>query len=587
MAFDGIVIANLVKELNETVINGRISKIAQPENDELLLTIKTSRTETDNVKGGQVRLLLSASPSLPLIYLTDSNKTSPLTAPNFCMLLRKHIANGKIIRIYQPHMERIINFEIEHLNELGDLCRKVLIVELMGKHSNIIFCDENQKIIDSIKHISAQVSSVREVLPGRTYFIPETQEKSSPLSETQESFSEKVYHRPLPVQKAIYTAYTGISPVIASELCFRASLDGDRPAEALSEEEKLHLFHHFSWMMEDVREGNFRPNLIRNGKEPVDFSAVELTQYGDFTRTDCSSISEVLETFYAARNVYTRIRQKSADLRKIVNTLLERGRKKYDLQQKQLKDTEKRDKYKVYGELINTYGYNLEENAKKLKALNYYTNEMISIPLDDQLTPQENARKYFDRYNKLKRTYEALTELLQETQEEILHLESISTSLDIAVSEEDLTQIKEELVQFGYIKKKHAGKKEKIKSRPFHYLSSDGYHMYVGKNNFQNDELTFKFAAGNDWWFHAKGMPGSHVVVKTNGDELPDRTFEEAGQLAAYYSNGRGTDKVEIDYIEKKHVKKPNGSKPGFVVYYTNYSLIASPDISDIQPITD
>ncbi len=270
-----------------------------------------------------------------------------------------------------------------------------------------------------------------------------------------------------------------------------------------------------------------------------------------------------------------------------MNTLSERSRKKYDVQQKQLKDTEKREKYKVYGELINTYGYNLDENAQKLEALNYYTNEMISIPLDNQLTPQENARKYFDRYNKLKRTYEALTELLKETQEEMLHLESISTSLDIAVSEEDLTQIKEELVQFGYIKKKHTGKKEKIKSRPFHYLSSDGYHMYVGKNNFQNEELTFKFALGNDWWFHAKGMPGSHVVVKTNGDELPDRTFEEAGRLAAYYSDGRGTDKVEIDYIEKKHVKKPNGSKPGFVVYYTNYSLVASPDITDIQLVAD
>ncbi|EOT27532.1 hypothetical protein C805_01640 [Eubacterium sp. 14-2] len=586
MAFDGIVIANLVKELNETVRNGRISKIAQPENDELLLTIKTSRTEAA-AKSGQVRLLLSASPSLPLIYLTQANKTSPLTAPNFCMLLRKHIANGKITGIHQPNMERIINFEIEHLNELGDLCHKVLIVELMGKHSNIIFCDENKNIIDSIKHISAQVSSVREVLPGRTYFIPETQEKSNPLTETQDSFYKNVYGRPLPVQKAIYTACTGISPVIASELCFRASVDGDRPAQALSEEEKFHLFHHFSWMMEDIREGNFHPNLINNGKEPVDFSAVELKQYGDFTKTDCTSISEVLETFYAARNVYTRIRQKSADLRKIVNTLSERSRKKYDLQQKQLKDTEKREKYKVYGELINTYGYNLDENAQKLEALNYYTNEMISIPLDNQLTPQENARKYFDRYNKLKRTYEALTELLKETQEEMLHLESISTSLDIAVSEEDLTQIKEELVQFGYIKKKHTGKKEKIKSRPFHYLSSDGYHMYVGKNNFQNEELTFKFALGNDWWFHAKGMPGSHVVVKTNGDELPDRTFEEAGRLAAYYSDGRGTDKVEIDYIEKKHVKKPNGSKPGFVVYYTNYSLVASPDITDIQLVAD
>lgn len=579
MAFDGIVIANLVKELNETILNGRISKIAQPEHDELLLTLKG----TD----GQIRLVLSASASLPLVYLTKENKQSPMTAPNFCMLLRKHIANGRITKICQPNMERIINFDIEHLNELGDLCQKRLIVEIMGKHSNIIFCDENLKIIDSIKHISAQVSSVREVLPGRTYYIPKTQEKCNPLETSQQEFFDEIFSRPQTLQKSIYTSYTGISPVIASELCFRADLEGDRPSCAINEEEKLHLYHHFSWMMEDIREGRFAPNIIKNGKEPIEFAAVALTMYADLTVHEYPCISNVLETYYADKNTYTRIRQKSVDLRKVVSTVLERNRKKYDLQLKQLKDTEKREKYRVYGELINTYGYGLEEGAKKLTAQNFYTNEPVTIPLDAQLTPQENAKKYFDKYNKLKRTFEALTDLTLETKEEIEHLESISTSLDIAVSEEDLTQIKEELTQYGYIKKKHTGKKEKIKSKPFHYLSSDGFHIYIGKNNFQNDDLTFKFALGNDWWFHAKGIPGSHVIVKTNGEELPDRTFEEAGRLAAYYSKGRENDKVEIDYLEKKNVKKPKGSKPGFVVYYTNYSLVASPDISGLKQLND
>ncbi len=579
MAFDGIVIASLVKELNEQIINGRISKIAQPESDELLLTIKGNN--------GQVRLLLSASASLPLVYLTNENKQSPMTAPNFCMLLRKHIANGRVTRIWQPHMERIINFELEHLNELGDLCRKQLIVEIMGKHSNIIFCDEEGKIIDSIKHISAQVSSVREVLPGRMYFIPKTQDKCNPLDASEEEFLQKVFAKPQNLQKSIYACYNGISPVVASELCHRAGLEGDRPAAALSEEERLHLCHHFLWLMDDIRKGQFHPNIVKNGKEPVEFAAVTLTQYEDMDVISYPSISQVLENFYADKNVYTRIRQKSVDLRKVVGTVLDRSRKKYDLQLKQLGDTKKRDKYKVYGELINTYGYGLAEGAKSLTALNYYTNEEITIPLDGQLTPQENAQKYFDRYNKLKRTYEALTDLIQETHEEITHLESISTSLDIAVSEEDLTQIKEELTQFGYIKKKHTGKKAKMKSKPFHYLSSDGFHIYIGKNNFQNDELTFKTATGNDWWFHAKGMPGSHVIVKTNGEELPDRVFEEAGQLAAYYSRGRGNEKVEVDYLQKKNVKKPNGSKPGFVVYYTNYSLVASPDISGLKQLPE
>lgn len=578
MAFDGIVVANLVHELNESILNSKISKIAQPENDELLFTLKSSK--------GQYRLAMSASASLPFLYLTDKNKPSPLTAPNFCMVLRKHIANGRITKISQPGLERIIRFEIEHLDELGDLCHKLLIVELMGKHSNIIFCKEDETIVDSIKHVSAQVSSVREVLPGRTYFIPDKAHKENPLTATESSFFAAVCEKPEAVNKAIYTSYTGISPAIANEICYRAGIDGDFSTSSLGEEEKLHLYHNFDWLMSDIREAKFTPNIVYKGKEPIDFSALSCQEYSDYEKVDFSSISEVLETYYASRNVYTRIRQKSSDLRKIVSTALERNRKKYVLQQKQLKDTEKRDKYRVYGELINTYGYGLEEGAKELSALNYYTNETVKIPLDETLSPSENAKKYFDRYGKLKRTYEALTTLIQETEDEILHLESISAALDIALSEDDLVQIKEELIEFGYIKKRRGDKKAKIKSKPFHYVSSDGFHIYVGKNNYQNDELTFKFATGNDWWFHAKGIPGSHVVVKTEGEELPDRTFEEAGKLAGYYSKGRDNEKVEIDYLQKKNVKKPNKSTPGFVVYYTNYSLTIHPDITGIELIS-
>lgn len=578
MAFDGLVISNIVYELNQTLINARISKIAQPENDELLFTLKGAN--------GQHRLAVSASASLPFIYLTSQNKQSPLTAPNFCMVLRKHIANGRITRIYQPHMERIIHIEVEHLDEMGDLCTKTLIIELMGKHSNIIFCNSDGIIIDSIKHVSSLMSSLREVLPGREYRIPATQEeKLNPLEVTEAAFMESALTKPTSITKAIYSSFTGISPVIASEICHRASIDGDMPVDSLDADGKKHLFHHFSWLMEDIKQNHYTPNIIFNGKEPVDFSCLELTQFADYTTEKLESVSAVLEQYYASKNAYTRIRQKSVDLRKIVATALERNRKKYQLQERQLQDTKKREKYKVYGELIHTYGYGLEEGAKKLEALNYYTNEMITIPLDSDLTAMENAQKYFDKYNKLKRTFEALTTLIEETKTEINHLESISTSLDIAMTEDDLVQIKEELVEFGYIKRKRSDKKAKVKSKPFHYLSSDGYHIYVGKNNYQNDELTFKFATGNDWWFHAKGMPGSHVLVKSNNEELPDRVFEEAGKLAAFYSNGRDNEKVEVDYLQKKNVKKPNGAAPGFVVYYTNYSLTIHPDISDLTLI--
>ncbi len=578
MAFDGITIANIVTELNQTITGGKINKIAQPENDELIITIKNQRK--------QYRLFLSASASLPLIYLTETNKPSPLTAPNFCMLLRKHIGSGKIIAIEQPGMERIIRFTIEHLNELGDLCTKYLIVEIMGKHSNIIFCNEEDQIIDSIKHVSAHMSSVREVLPGRPYFIPETQSKLNPFVLTEEIFQEKIFPRPVNVAKAIYTSITGISPLMAEEVCYRAGIDGGIPTDGLEDVERVHLAHTFLRMVDDIRDGHFEPNIIYKGKEPVEFACFPLSQYQDYRAVSYPSIFPVLETYYAEKNIVTKMRQKTVDLRKIVQNALERNVKKYQLQQKQLKDTEKKEKYRIWGELLNTYGYEVEPGAKSMEALNYYTNEMIQIPLDETMTPQENAKKYFDKYSKLKRTKEALDTLLQETGDEIKHLESIAASLDIASSEEDLVQIKEEMMEYGYVKRKNTGgKKVKVTSRPYHYISSDGYDIYVGKNNFQNDELSFKFASGNDWWFHAKGQPGSHVIVKSKNEELPDRTFEEAGKLAAYYSKGRQAPKVEIDYTQKKNLRKPTGGKPGFVVYYTNYSLLIEPDITGLQQI--
>ena len=580
MAFDGITIASIVREMKNQIEGGRIYKIAQPEKDELLLTIKNN--------GGQVRMIMSADASLPLLYLTQENKTSPMTAPNFCMLLRKHLQNARIVAVNQPMgLERIVKLQLEHLNELGDLCTKYLVIELMGKHSNIIFYDDQNVIIDSIKHISGMVSSVREVLPGREYFIPNTQDKEDPLTASKEEIHRVLTAVSRPVFKAIYGSFTGISPCIAHEICYRAVVDADKPSGELTEAEMDAVCSIFLQIMKDVKEGSFVPNVVYENSQPVEYAAVRLTSYADDRVVLYDSMSELIEHYYAEKNIVTRIRQRSVDLRRVVQTAMERNVKKYDLQVKQLEDTQKREKYRIYGELLNTYGYGAEEGAKSLEALNYYTNEMITIPLDPTLTAGENAKKYFDKYQKLKRTYDALTTLTQETKEEIEHLASISTALDIAQKEEDLVQIKEELIESGYIRRKGGTKRVKITSKPFHYISSDGFDIYVGKNNYQNEELTFKFATGNDWWFHAKGMPGSHVIVKTNGAEMPDRAYEEAGRLAAYYSQAKGQEKIEIDYTQKKNVKKPNGSKPGFVVYYTNYSLVIDSDISGLQLVKE
>jgi len=584
MAFDGVVIANLVNELRKTLLGGRINKIAQPEKDELILTVKGQAKDP-------YKLLLSAGAGLPLMYLTQSTKPSPLTAPNFCMLLRKHLNNAKIIDIYQPGLERIVNFKLEHLDEMGDLKIKYLIIELMGKHSNIIFCDEDMTIIDSIKRISQFVSSVREVLPGRKYFIPETISKLNPLELDFDSFCEYILQKPLPVAKALYTNLTGISPLLANELCHRASIDSDDSTDSLTKDVLLHLFRILERMMEDVKAAFFTPNMVLQDGKPIEFSSIRLSCYGNFETRDFESISELLESFYAAKNAAARIKQKSIELRKIVANALERASKKHDLQLAQLKDTEKRNKFKIYGELITAYGYGLEKGAKVLNTVNYYTNEEISIPLDPTLTPMENAKLYFEKYNKLKRTFDALTVQLKETKDELAHLESIKNALDIATDESDLAAVKSELIEYGYMKRKSSDQtrsksaKSGSKSRPLHYISSDGFHIYVGKNNYQNDELTFEFADGSDWWFHAKKIAGSHVIVKSNGKELPDRTFEEAARLAAYYSSERQADKVEVDYTQKKNIKKPAGAKPGFVIYHTNYSMIATTDITGIEEI--
>ena len=611
MAFDGITTACLCKELSDRLTGARIYKIAQTDRDELVLTLKPSAERG----GGQCRLYLSADASLPLAYFTSKQRQAPLQAPAFCMLLRKHLQNGRILSVTQPGLERILRFTVEHLDEMGDLCRHTLVIELMGKHSNIIFLDDREQIVDSIKHISAMVSSVREVLPGRPYFVPDTRGKRDPLTESEERFDALLRTQQVAPARLLMSTYTGISTQMAEELCQRAHLSNDRSASSMTPQDRESLWHEFHTLMQDVREGRFAPGIYYKKEEtgrrgaPVEYSAVSMRIYSDFPEhfeeVRFSSMSELLETFYAQKNEVTRIRQKSVDLRRIVQTILERDVHKYDLQRKQIRDTEKRDKYRLYGELLNAYAYSVPAGAKSCEVDNYYTGEKIRIPLDPTLTPTQNAKKYFDRYTKLKRTHEALTGLTAEVKAEIDHLESIRTSLDLATNEGDLAQIRQELEDSGLVRRhtgagkkrpgfdKSGSKKGRARtpvSRPLHYVSSDGYDIYVGKNNTQNDQLTFHFAEPNDIWMHANDMPGSHVILRSGGrsmEEIPDRAFEEAASLAAWYSAGREQGKVEIDYLLRRNVKKPGGSKPGFVVYYTNYSILAKADISGLREVSD
>ncbi len=584
MALDGITVSAAVSELRRVLLNGYISKIAQPDKDELMLTIKTQ----GNGSNRQSRLLISVGASLPFIYLTEINKPSPAVAPAFTMLLRKYLQGGRIVSVTQPSLERIIRIGIEHRDELGDLKIRTLVIELMGKYSNIIFIDEEETVIDSIKRIPATVSSVREVLPGRPYFIPGAEGKLDPMQDiTEEEFIEAVFGKPTTVIKALYGTFTGFSPFAASELCYRADrIDGDAATISIDKIHRKTLYIEYRAFLDDIKKESFTSCIIYDRGEPIEFSVFEPTQNEDMEIRRFETVSNVLERFYAEKDQYTRIRQHSSDLRKIVSNAIERTAKKIDLQRKQLKDTEKMEKYRIYGELINTYGYQVPDGESSFEAENFYTGETVKVPLDPQLSVHENANRYFDRYQKLKRTKEAVSAQIGESEMALSHLQSIQASLTITSDESGLTQIARELADTGYMKYRSVKKREKEVSRPFHYISSDGYDIFVGKNNYQNDELTFKNSSGSDWWFHSKKFPGSHVLMKVNGalpEEIPDRAFNEAGRLAAYYSTGRGQEKVEIDYTQKKNVKKPGGAAPGFVVYYTNYSMAIDSDISGIR----
>ncbi len=583
MAFDGITMVALVHEISNLLLGGHVSKISQPEKDEIFMRVKNNKQT--------YQLQISANPSLPLFLINEDRKNAPLTAPNFCMVLRKYLVGARITNISQYGLERVASMDFENTNELGDHVKSSLKIEMMGKHSNIIYVNDDNKIIDSIKHISAAISSVREVLPERDYFIPNTRNKHSLYDFNTDKFLGEFMTLPTTVVKGLNSYFTGFGTNISIELAYRAGIDPDMPISSLTGNQKSALLEQLRALSAMCTGKAFSPCIAYKNNTPVEFGVCALKHYNssDFTSKEFDSVSICMHSFYLDKQKKERMRQKTANLRKTLQTLIERNTKKLQIQTKQVESSKSPDKYRVYGELINTYGYSMEEGASTLKCTNFYDNKEVSIRIDPTISISENANHYFDRYNKLKRTYEYASEQLEETKAILDHLQNIYTSLDIAENEADCEQIRKELYENGYIKKPaFSGKNKKgrataEKSKPLHFISSDGYDMYVGKNNYQNDQLTFKMAYGDDWWFHVKKAHGSHVIIKSNHEEPPIKTFEEAAALAAYYSEKKDSTKVEIDYTIRKNVKRPNGSKPGFVVYYTNYSMVVDPDITGIK----
>lgn len=563
MALDAICVRSLAEEIKSKALGGRIDKIYQPERDEIVIGI---RTFTDNYK-----LLLCANPTYPRVHFTTVNKKNPTTAPLFCMLLRKHLGSGKIVSVKQVDFERIIEFEIESYDELGDLTVKKLIIEIMGRHSNIILTADG-KIIDSIKHIDLTVSSVRQVLPGFPYSYPPSRDTAA-LTDTDESLNIDIFQKGELLWKSVLASVSGISPLTARELVYSKFRRTDIRNEEISDTKEL--IKEILKLKESVLKNQFCPMLITDAftDKLTDFSAIPINQYEQGAKTEAfSSMSEVIDKFYLKKDSVERMRQKSADLVKLLNTQRERAAKKQGILLSTLKDAKNKDKYKIYGELLTANLYRIADGDSEISVENYYDENLptVKIALDPQLSAAQNAQKYFKKYQKAKTAETEATKQLEENEAVLDYLESTLVLVLNAETESDLNAIRTELSEQGYLKRIVAKKNQKLQntSKPMHFVSSDGFDIYVGKNNTQNDYLTLKLANSNDIWFHTKNIHGSHVIIKLGLDkDVPENTLREAAELAAFYSKARESSQVPVDYTLVKNVKKPNGAKPGMVIY--------------------
>ncbi len=576
MAFDGFVTHGIAAELCDKILGGKIDKIHQPEKDEIILAVRT--------REGLFKVVLSAATANPRIHLTEISRQNPITAPLFCMLMRKHLTGGKIIGISQTGFDRVVKIDIECYTEMGDLTQKSLIIEVMGRHSNIILIQSDNKIIDSIKHIDFTTSAVRQVLPGLIYELPPLQDKTNPQEFNKAEFLNKLEVLPqdTPLDKFLISEFVGMSPLLAREIVFRKT--GNTKSflcDVNPEDFAQHTAEFIKEFLSNTRGGQVI--LDKKTEKPVAFSCTELTQYEDLGKfRNCESLSQAVETFFAVRDMHDRLSQKSAGTIKLISNNIERCEKKISLHTENIRKAENRDKYKIFGDLLTANLYRIEENKDFVEVENYYseTLETVKIPLKPELSPSKNAQRYYKLYAKAKATEEHSKVQLEKAEIEKIYLETVLDSVNRASSYTDISEIREELAEQGYIPISNSKKKQKQKkSTPIEFVSSDGYTILVGRNNKQNDELTIKSAYSTDMWLHTKNIPGSHVIIRTNGQgEVPDNTLVEAATIAAYYSKAQNGTGIPVDYTLVKNIRKPNGSKPGFVIYETNYTVYVTPD---------
>ncbi len=576
MPLDGAMLSQVKQEI-ETAVGARVDRITQPGREELIVALRGRQ--------GAYRLLISVNAASPRVHFTRAAVENPKTPPMFCMLMRKLLGSAQLIEVRQAGLDRILELDFDTIDELGDHVTLTLCVEIMGRHSNLIIRRPDGKIVDSIKRIDTSMSSVRPILPGLTYTLPPApMEKLNLLETSADAVIEKLRSEPRQIElsRRLQECLQGVSPLLCREIAGFASRGVEKTVFELTPEEEDRLRFYLETLTDNMKQGRCTPLMLvdENGK-PKDFSFVGIRQYGDrYTTREFSGYGELLDAFYSEKDAADRMRQRSMDLQKLLSATQERIARRLDNQHRELEESADREKYKIYGDLLATNMYSLQKGDRRAVVQNYYEEDYpeVEIQLDPRLTPNQNVQKYYNEYRKRDTAEKKLREQIASGEAELAYIESVTDLLARAQTDADLTAIRRELSQEGYLKHyAFKGKKEE-KLPPLRFESDDGFMILVGRNNVQNDRLTLRESRGNDIWFHTQKIPGSHVIVITEGREVPNRTLEQACILAATHSQAAESAKVPVDYTQVRYVKKPNGAKPGMVIYETYQTAIVNPD---------
>jgi predicted ribosome quality control (RQC) complex YloA/Tae2 family protein len=579
MPLDAVVLSGLRRELEQTLVGGRIDKIYQPERDEIILNIRG--------RGENLRLLFSANPTNARVHTGRMQRDNPQTPPMFCMLMRKLFSGGIIRDIYQPPMERILEFTVDTVDELGSVLQRKIVFELIGRMSNLILLDDEGRIVDSLRRIDTDITDRRQILPGMFYRYPPTQEKANPLETSIEQISSYVESSPpgMRADKWILETFFGIPPLIAREIAFRSTGDVSPTFYQMDEMKKERFASALCDLFILIKSGDTTPYMLLDGEMPYDISYMPITQYDSrYTNREYESFSLLVETFFEKRAASARVKQQVQALGRVVSPVLDRVRRKVENQKKELLEAKDREKLRKYGDLLMANLNSVPRGARTARVVNFYDLEggLIDIPLDPRLSVQQNAAKYYKDYNRMKTAERVLAEQIQAGENEIQYLESVLDMLRRVESTDDIEELREELKHTGYLRstdKRRSKKSGQTEQRPpQEFRTSGGFTVLCGRNNLQNDRLTLKYAHKNDIWFHVQKIPGSHVILRTEGKEPDDQTYTEAAMIAAVYSQAHGGQNVSVDYTRVRYVKKPPGSKPGVVIYDPYFTAYVTPD---------